>query len=84
MYQNGDWPVWPPVETDPEQLASDRRNRQLLVDLLKSAGEASVELYGVWYGDVAEQPRIHEDISLATILRDEFYFKHGGFYRVKV
>jgi hypothetical protein len=83
MYQNGGWPVWPPVETDPELLASDRHNRQLLVDLLKATGEANVELYGVWWGDSADQPRIREDISLATILMDEFYFKHGCFYLVR-
>ncbi len=82
MYQNGGWPVWPPVETDAERLASDRHNRELLVCLLSSTGEAVVELYGVWAGDFAEEPRIWEEIPLANILADEFYFKERGFYRV--
>jgi hypothetical protein len=82
MYQNGDWPVWPPVETDEEQLGSDRRNRELLVGLLRSTGEVVVELYGVWEGDFAKEPRIREDILLTSILADEFYFKERGFYRV--
>jgi len=84
IYQNGGWPVWPPVETDPGGLASDRHNRRLLVDLLKATGEASVELYGEWWGDFVEQPRIREEIALDTILSDEFYFKQGGFYLVKI
>jgi hypothetical protein len=82
MYQNGGWPAWPPVETDEEQLASGRHNRQLLVGLLRSTGEADVELYGVWEGDFAKEPRIREDIPITSILMDEFYFKERGFYRV--
>jgi hypothetical protein len=82
MYQNGDWPVWPPAETDAEQLASDRLNRQLLVGLLSATDEAVVEIYGVWDGDFMEEPRIREEISLESILADDFYFKERGFYRV--
>lgn len=70
------------METDAEQLASDRHNRELLVGLLRSTSEAAVELYGVWEGDFAEEPRIREEIPLANILADEFYFKERGFYRV--
>jgi hypothetical protein len=84
MFQNGGWPVWPPVETDEEQLGSDRQNRELLVSLLRSTGEAVVELYGVWEGAFAEEPRIREDILLTDILADEFYFKERGFYRVSL
>jgi hypothetical protein len=84
MFQNGDWPVWPPVETDKEQLASDRLNRELLAGLLRSTGEGVVELYGVWEGDFAKEPRIREDIPLTSILADEFYFKERGFYRVSL
>jgi hypothetical protein len=82
MYQNGDWPVWPPVETDEEQLARDRVNRQLLAGSLKETGEAVVELYGIWAGDFIEQPRMREEIPLEAILADDFYFKERGFYRV--
>ncbi len=82
MYQNGGWPVGPPVEKDAEQLASDRHIRELLVGLPRSTGEAVVELYGVWEGDFAESPRIREEISLANIPADEFYFKQRGFYRI--
>jgi hypothetical protein len=81
MYQNGGWPGWPPAETDEEELRSHRHNRELLVDLLRSTGEAVVELYGVWAGDFAKEPRIREDILITNILADEFYFKERGFYR---
>jgi hypothetical protein len=70
------------VETDEERLRSDRHNRELLVGLLLSTGEAIVELYGVWEEGFAMEPRIREDILPANILADEFYFKERGFYRV--
>jgi hypothetical protein len=82
IYQNGGCPTYSDAETDAEGLASDRFNRESLAELIRSTGESSVELYGVWAGDFAEEPRIHEEISLANIHRDDFCFKERGFYRV--
>jgi hypothetical protein len=82
MYQNGGWPAYLEAETDEERLASDCFNRVSLAALLQTTGEAVVELYGVWAGDFAEEPRIREEISLEAIRSDDFYFKERGFYRV--
>jgi hypothetical protein len=82
MYQNGGWPAYSDAETDEEHLTSDRFNRESLAALLGSTGETVLELYGVWAGDFAEEPRNREEISLESIRRDSFYFKEGGFYRV--
>ncbi|MGA3046373.1 MAG: hypothetical protein ABSD67_07095 [Terracidiphilus sp.] len=82
MYQNGGWPSSPDAETDEEQLASDRFNRASLVALLQTTGEAIVELYGVWAGDFTEEPRVRQEISLASIRREDFHFNERCFYRV--
>ena len=52
--------------------------------LLQSTNEAVVELYGVWAGDFAEEPRVREEISLESIRSDDFHFKERGFYRVVI
>jgi hypothetical protein len=82
MYQNGGWPAYLEAETDEERLVSDRFNRVSLAVLLQTTGEAFVELYGVWAGDFADEPRIREEISLESLRCDDFYFKERGFYRV--
>jgi len=82
LYQNGEWPAYLEEEVDEERLGSDRLNRGLLVELLRSTGESVLELYGVWAGDFAAEPRIREEISLGSIRRDDFYFKERGFCRV--
>ena len=84
MYQNGEWPAYLEEETDEERLASDRRNRVSLAELLQSTGETAVELYGVWAGDFGKEPRIREEISLENIRRGDFYFKERGFYQVVI
>jgi len=49
--QKGEWPFFPELENeDPKQAATDRYNRESLVGLLRSSGEETVELYGVWDG----------------------------------
>jgi len=81
MYQNGGWPFFPKDE-DAEQLASDKRNKAALVHLLGSTNEKTIELYGVWNGDLSE-PKARED-SLEDILSPAFYFKEEGFYTVSI
>jgi len=82
MYQNGGWPAYLEDETDEEGLASDRFNRASLAALLQTTGEAFVELYGVWAGDFADEPRVREEVTLEGIRRDDFHFKERGFYRL--
>jgi len=84
MYQNGGWRGYLEAETDEERVASDRFNRMSLADLLQTTGEAAIELYGVWAGDFAEEPRIREEVSLECIHGDGFHFKERGFYRVAI
>jgi hypothetical protein len=77
--QNGVWYHYedPEATEDP----SDRFNREALVDLLRSAGDANLELFASWNGDPTLLVR--EDISLQTILDREFRFKEQGFYTVR-
>jgi hypothetical protein len=87
MFQNGDWPWWDDEETeDDEDKARERNSRDGLANLLRSTGESSVELYGVWDGgpNFGPPPRIREEISLEEILKREFRFKQEGFYIVHV
>lgn len=83
-FQNGEWPIYEDDEDDPEGDAKDRDNRERLVRLLSKTGEDVIELYGVWDGDFAKTPKVHETISLATILDPEFMFKEQGFYRIEM
>jgi len=82
LYQNAGWPAYLEVEVDEERLASDCFNRESLAGLLRDTGESYVELYGVWAGDFAEEPRSREEVSIESIRRADFYFKERGFYRV--
>jgi hypothetical protein len=84
MYQNGGWPEYLEDETDAERLASDQLNRESLAELVRSTGESAIELYGVWAGDFAEEPKIRENISLEDIQREVFFFKERGFYCVGI
>jgi hypothetical protein len=68
----------------PERAAIENENKQALVDLLRASGEPVVELYGVWDGDFADEPRAHENITIEQILDPTFLFKERGFYRVAV
>jgi len=74
-----DWYHWehPDIPEDP----SDRFNREALVDLLKSSGDTTLELFASWNGDPTVMVR--EEISLQTILDREFRFKEQGFYIVR-
>ena len=83
-FQNGGWPWFQDGELDPEREASERYNRQVLVDLLRATGEPTVELYGVWDGDFETPPAVREKIVLDTILERAFRFKERGFYVVRV
>jgi hypothetical protein len=81
----GAWPFFEELEPkDPERIASDRRNREALVGLLRESGEQAVELYGVWDGDFMEAPKAREDVSLERLLDSDFRFKEQGFYRVRL
>ena len=83
-FQNGDWPFSEELEKPyAESEGSDRQNREELFRLLMSAGEETIELYGVWNGDFSA-PRARERISLETILDPHFRFKEQGFYTVSV
>jgi len=84
MFQNGEWLWFDNTEPDPEQEARDRYNRKGLVDLLRTTGEPTVELYGVWDGefDFTTPPAIREEIVVAAILAPTFRLKEQGFYVV--
>jgi hypothetical protein len=85
--QNGQWPeigYLEHLEQDVERAASDKRNREAIVDLLRESGDEMVELYGIWDGDFVEAPEVQESIAAETILDSAFLFKERGFYRVTV
>jgi hypothetical protein len=89
--QNGCWPeIGYPEGFEaayPESLANSRRNRQALVDLLRTTGDKVVELYGVWDGtdtDFSEEPMAREEITIERILDPDFVFKERGFYEVRL
>jgi hypothetical protein len=72
------------LEDDATKLASDRFNREALVDLLKQSNEKTIELYGLWDGNFLELPKVRESISLERILDPDFWFKEQGFYVVTI
>ncbi|MGB6834889.1 MAG: hypothetical protein WCD34_03460 [Candidatus Acidiferrum sp.] len=85
MFQSGGWPeidYQEYVEADEARVASDKQNREALVELLRKSGEKAVELYGVWDADFAEPPANQEQIAADRILDSSFRFKERGFYRV--
>ena len=88
MFQNGGWPEIG-YDTDDEKddldIARDvihHQNCAALVALLRTTGEDSVELYGVWDGDFAVVPKARESISVDSLLDPNFCFKEQGFYKV--
>jgi len=84
LLQNGDWPSSDESERDPEQLATERVNREGLVNLLRHTREQEIEIYTLWYGSFTEPPLIHESAPLERILDIDFRFKERGFYRVSL
>jgi hypothetical protein len=83
MFQNGDWPWFEDAdddELDHQRKATEQRNREGLVTLLRQTCESSVELYGVWDFDFGTPPAVHEEIHLEAILDSAFRFKEQGFY----
>lgn len=84
--QNGEWPELPlPLElNDAGRLAIENSNRLALVNLLRTTGEPTIELYGIWDGDFLEVPKAREVISLERLLHCSFYFKEQGFYTVEM
>ena len=85
ILQGGEWPTYfLGLEEDVNKLASDRFNREALVDLLKKTDEGTVELYGIWDGNFADPPKARESISLERILATDFWFKEQGFYTVTI
>ena len=84
-FQGGGWPEIGYVndlEPYPESAPSNQYNRKRLVDVLRSTGEETVELYGVWAEDYARSPESRETIKLERILDSDFLFKERGFYKV--
>ncbi len=63
-------------------MTSELVNRTALVGLLRTIQTDSVELYGVWAGGYAQDPRSREKIALKRILDSDFRFKERGFYEV--
>jgi len=84
MWQNGGWPHWddPNEISDPSDIAEDRFNCEGLVNLLRSTGEESVELYGIWSGNEQKPPHAREVIDVNDILDPAFLFKEYGYYTV--
>jgi hypothetical protein len=89
MFQNGEWPWFEDEdedELDRQTKATENRNRESLVTLLRQSGESSIELYGVWDGDFdfGTPPAAHEEVCLEAILDPTFRFKDQAFYTVRV
>ena len=82
MFQNDGWPTSGDEDDDEELTASELVNRTALVGLLRTIQNDSVELYGVWAGGYAEDPRSREKITLKRIFDSDFRFKERGFYEV--
>ena len=80
--QGGSWPCFEDPEIVEEDAVSERKSREGLVSLLRSSGDSTVELYGIWYGDFAESPQAYEDIPVEAILQQDFRLKERGFYKV--
>jgi hypothetical protein len=57
---------------------------EILVALLRTTGEETVELYGIWAGDWVDEPQAREDVSIDRLLDSDFHFKEWGFYRVSM
>ena len=82
MFQREEWPIF---EKDADQEASNRHNQEALIKLLRSTGEETVELYGMWEdGDYLKKPKIREEITVQKLLDRDFRFKEQGFYVVRL
>lgn len=70
----------------PNNLASEKYNKEGLAAVLRQTGDPFVELYGIWDGDFdfATAPAIREEISLREILEPSFRFKEQAFYAVRI
>jgi DICT domain-containing protein len=79
---DGTWLYSDEDQIEAEEAADHRLNRERLYDLLRSTGDSTVELYGVWDGDFAQAPLAFESISAERILSPEFRLKEQGFYKV--
>jgi hypothetical protein len=89
-----DFPSWsvynkePPdptyEERDEEQIVVECKNTQRLADLLRSSGQFSVELYGVWVGNESLASRGQEQISLDRICERSFRFREQVLYSVAI
>ena len=82
-FQNGEWPWFAEFEVE-SQRESERYNQRALASLLRSSGEESVELYGVWDGDFATPPKAREESSLEALIAPDFRFKELGLYVVRL
>jgi hypothetical protein len=80
--QAGTWFYFDEDQIEAEEAANHHLNREGLYDLLRSTGDSTVELYGVWDGNFAQAPLAYESISAETILSPEFRLKEQGFYKV--
>lgn len=82
--ENGAWPEieHPRLDMSPREFDHTQRNREGLVNLLKTADEEFVELFGISDGDVGATPKARENITITRILNPNFFFKEQGFYRV--
>jgi hypothetical protein len=87
-FQNGRWPeieYTEDAEKDELDIArgkSDRQNCEALIALLRTTGDEMVELYGVWDGDFATEPKAQEAIYVDELLGVNVRFKEQGFYKV--
>jgi hypothetical protein len=83
MFQNRGWPEIdyqepPEGELDLARAASERKNCRALADLLRTPGDATIELYGVWDGDFAVSSESREDIPISRLTDPDFRFKERG------
>jgi hypothetical protein len=80
--------AWPGIEhpqgaRSREELDRNQQNREALVNLLRTADEDFVEIFGMSDGDHVETPKARESVTIAGILDPDFIFKEQGFYRVE-
>ena len=80
LLQNGEWPNFDFEDT--ERVETFGQNRKALATLLRSTGESSIEIYGLWWGNFDKEPLSREDIPLLRILEPDFLFREQVFYRV--
>jgi len=85
ILQGEEWPTYfLALEKDVTKLASNRFNREALVELLRKTNEKTVELYGVWDGNFVNPPKARESVSIERLLDSDFWFKEQGFYTITI